>query len=197
MTHFKKIIMIVLLVAFAGIWGYLVYQVNANYPAAKNIAITEGEEGRYKGLRITPEGLEICSYEEAVDKYPELVSSYSSLDDEGTSLTGEMDLYNYVFVHIKIRNTMDTKLSMGKESILYWPIEVNGIESNCMDMFQFTQMNPSYSRTFEAGKEIELILPYAIYKEHVSLEELKKSELKIVYSYYPTKNYILYKGDNA
>ena len=45
MTHFKKIIMIVLLVAFAGIWGYLVYQVNANYPAAKNIAITEGEEG--------------------------------------------------------------------------------------------------------------------------------------------------------
>ena len=58
MTHFKKIIMIVLLVAFAGIWGYLVYQVNANYPAAKNIAITEGEEGRYKGLRITPEGLE-------------------------------------------------------------------------------------------------------------------------------------------
>ena len=142
MTHFKKIIMIVLLVAFAGIWGYLVYQVNANYPAAKNIAITEGEEGRYKGLRITPEGLEICSYEEAVDKYPELVSSYSSLDDEGTSLTGEMDLYNYVFVHIKICNTMDTKLSMGKESILYWPIEVNGIESNCMDMFQFTQMNP-------------------------------------------------------
>lgn len=72
MTHFKKIIMIVLLVAFAGIWGYLVYQVNANYPAAKNIAITEGEEGRYKGLRITPEGLEICSYEEAVDKYRSL-----------------------------------------------------------------------------------------------------------------------------
>ena len=96
-------------------------------------------------MRITPEGLEICSYEEAVDKYPELVSSYSSLDDEGTSLTGEMDLYNYVFVHIKICNTMDTKLSMGKESILYWPIEVNGIESNCMDMFQFTQMNPSNS----------------------------------------------------
>ena len=189
--------MIVLLVAFAGIWGYLVYQVNANYPAAKNIAITEGEEGRYKGLRITPEGLEICSYEEAVDKYPELVSSYSSLDDEGTSLTGEMDLYNYVFVHIKICNTMDTKLSMGKESILYWPIEVNGIESNCMDMFQFTQMNPSYSRTFEGGKELELILPYAIYSEYVSLEELKKSELKIVYSYYPTKNNILYKGDNA
>lgn len=197
MTHFKKIAVIIFLVIIAGIWGYMVYQINANYPASKNIAITEGEEGRYKGLRIIPEDLEICSYQEAIDKYPDLFSSYSSLDEEGTSLTGEMDLYNYVFVHIKIRNTMNTELSMGKESILYWPIEVNGTESNCMDMFQFTQMNPFYSKTFEGGKELELILPYAIYSEYVSLEELKKSELKIVYSYYPTKNYILYEGEGA
>lgn len=196
MTRFKKMILIVfcllVLGSAGGVWGYMVYMVNQNFPAAENIAITEGEEGRYKGLRLTAGEMEIYDYEEAVSKYPALISSYDSMETEGTAVLEDMKNYYYVFVHMNIRNTMNQTLDFGKESILYWPIEVGSVISNCMDMFQFTQLNPMYSRSFDENEELDMVLPYAIYKEYISLEDLKQSEIKIVYSYYPTKNYMLY-----
>ena len=58
---------------------------------------------------------------------------------------------------------------------------ITQIDLSRKDIFTLTDTSVNYLKNLD----LELILPYAIYSEYVSLEELKKSELKIVYSYYP------------
>ena len=55
-------------------------------------------------------------------------------------------------------------------------------------------LNPEYTGSFEAGAELEVKLVYPIADRYLSWEKLNNSDIKIIYSYYPTKNYILYEA---
>lgn len=192
MRYRKWVILIVCLLLF-GVWAYFVYDVNERFSNPENRIVEQGQTASYKGLTIAPGEVEILSYQEMVERYPDFDSTYDEMGEEAEETIHEMAHYHYILVHLSIENPTDEKISFGKESITLWPIEV-GVQGNGMDPFMLMYFNPGYDGSFTAHEKMDMILPYTIYTEYLTLEEIKKEDIRVVYSYYPTKNYIFYEG---
>lgn len=193
MIRSKKLIMILMILLIFGIWVYMVYDVNHRFPNPVNIACEPGETAGYKGVTLTAGEIEIFSYDEALEHYPSLADAYKSLGTDSTDSSENARNYSYVLVHVCLENTTDNTISFGKESIILWTMEA-GTHQNGTDFFQFTILNPEYRGSVAAHETIDLILPYGMSLNYMSLEELKSSDIRIVYSYYPTKNYLYYQS---
>lgn len=182
--RYKKMLAVILpLICIACIAA--IYNVNYVYPMPKDIFYTEGETAVYKGLDITIGELELYQNEQVQTVYPEIYSGFDS--------SGKDTDTNIIIANIKIKNTTDRKISLGKESITIWPVEA-GYVGNGIDLSCFMMLNPEYTGSFEAGTELEVKLVYPIADRYLSWEKLNNSDIKVIYSYYPTKNYILYEA---
>ena len=174
------------------VWGSMTYRINKAYPNPENIPVKLGERTKFHGAFLTGESAEVLSPEEMLENYPQLTDTYEIMGEEiSKEMLQDFQQYNYMLVKVKLVNGTDCDINFGKNGdALYWIFE-EGRESNAQEMFLFQTLNPEYSGSgIKANSEQEVILVSSIMKMYQSLEELKKQEIKVVYSYYPTKNYI-------
>ena len=122
-------------------------------------------------------------------RYPDIELEMDGLDDSHISDS------TYIVANVKMTNNTQDTVYMGKTGVAQWILEA-GLNSNGVDAYIFSSLNPDYSRTFQAGDSEEIKLVYTIWSDYMTKEELEKSPLKVVYSYYPGKNYIYYEGKN-
>lgn len=188
MMRCKKIIIGTAAVIFLVVSVFMIYNVNSVFPNTEDEAYRTGDETRYRGLKLTVGEIGVYTEEDAVEKYPAIEDAQFY---EGT----DKGRYNYVIAKIVLENDTDETVTFGKfGSVGDWAIEA-GLNGNGMDMFIFLALNPTYHKSFLSGDKQELILPFGISKEWITYEELKKEDIKIIYSFYPKKIYILYEGD--
>lgn len=183
MCYKKMLVVILPFICIACI--AMIYNVNRVYPMPKDIFYTEGETAVYKGLDISIGEIELYQNEQVQTVYPEIYSGFDS--------SGKDTDTNIIIANIKIKNTTDRKISLRKEGIVTWPVEAAYV-GNDVDLSCFMMLNPEYTGSFEAGAELEVKLVYPIADRYLSWEKLNNSDIKVIYSYYPTKNYILYEA---
>ena len=114
MRYRKWVILIVCLLLF-GVWAYFVYDVNERFSNPENRIVEQGQTASYKGLTIAPGEVEILSYQEMVERYPDFDSTYDEMGEEAEETIHEMAHYHYILVHLSIENPTDEKISFGKE----------------------------------------------------------------------------------
>ncbi len=188
----KVMIGCIVLLVFC-IWGYFVYRVNAEYPNPKHKAYEAGDVTQYKGLNLTVGSAEVYSYGEFVNAYPQVKSAYDKFGEQGGALRNDMMKYNIVVAHATLENPSDRTIDLGKERVTSWKLEVEN-ESNGCSQFEFDVLNPTYSTTVKAHEKQDVIFVFSLLDEFLTLEELKCEDVKIVFSYYPTKSYMLFKA---
>lgn len=184
----KKNAMIFFLCLLFILWGYFTYDVNRRFPNPENIKAEQNETVDYKGISMFAKDMEIYPYDRLMERYPQLEQVYDlmEVEDEKNDI--------YFIVPVTIENRTKDVWKQGKESIGEWVLEV-GEESNGVDYFYFLEMNPDYHKTLEPGESQNIIIPFSINEDYLTLEEAVSEDKKIVYSYYPTKNYLFYPGE--
>lgn len=166
-----------------------IVSLNKALPSPEDKPVTVGEKFIYKGLEGTVGDVEIYNKEEMQTAYPDIELEVDGLDDSHISDS------TYIVANVKMTNNTQDTVYMGKTGVAQWILEA-GLNSNGVDAYIFSSLNPDYSRTFQAGDSEEIKLVYTIWSDYMTKEELEKSPLKVVYSYYPGKNYIYYEGKN-
>lgn len=168
-----------------------IYDINKTFPNTEDKAYRTGEETRYKGLKLTVGDVEIYTTKEFIEKYPNVQSEFDFLGDNYLDSLN----YSYVIANITVENDTENIIKSGKiDRITSWVIETD-MKGNGMDMFSFMALNPDSDGSFAAGEKQELKLPFYVSEEWTEYEKIKKEDIKIVFSYYPTKSYILYEGE--
>ena len=183
-----------MLVLFS-IWGYYTWEINAMYPNPENIPVQQGETFTYKGASITATDMQVYQFDELMTAYPDLSNAYDIMGEEGYTQKESAKENNYFTATLNVENNSNEVVTFSKESILYWVIEI-GVERNSADFFYFQTLNPSYTSKLQPGEHEEVILCYGILKDYLSFTDIKNSDIKLVYSYYPTKNYVLRKAND-
>ena len=166
-----------------------IVSLNKALPGPEDKPVTVGEKFIYKGLEGTAGDVEIYNKEEMQMAYPDIELEVDGLDDSHISDS------TYIVANVKMTNNTQDTVYMGKTGVAQWILEA-GLNSNGVDAYIFSSLNPDYSSTFQAGDSEEIKLVYTIWSDYMTKEELEKSPLKVVYSYYPGKNYIYYEGKN-
>lgn len=184
MTCFKRIILALTVLILTMVCGYMIYRINIMYPSPENVAYQPGDTAKYKGMFMHMGEIELYDSEEAAKTYPELADL----------IRGETEQKNWFIVNLELENSTEQKISFGKESIAMCVIEV-GLESNGIGFQEFMALNPDYKSSLEPGESMQVKLPYSIWEKYISPEEVENTDIKLVYSYYPTKNYILYSAE--
>ena len=173
------------------VWAYFTYDVNKRFPNPKNISLKAGETTDYKGIKLSAgEEIEIYDYDGLVKQYPQLELVYDLMEDE-KEMAG--DAY-FFLAPVTFHNPTKQEWNMGKESIIMWVLET-GNTNNGVDYFVFSELNPDYSGTLEPGETMEIKLPFSITKDYITMEKAMKWDKKIIYSYYPAKNFLYYPGE--
>lgn len=186
MMRYKKIIIGTVALLFLAVSVFMIYNVNSVFPNTEDKAYRTGDETRYRGLKLTVGEIEVYTEEEAVEKYPAIKDTQLYETDKGK--------FNYVIANITLENDTDDVITFGKfGSVGQWCIEA-GLEGNGMSYFDFLALNPTYHKSFSVGDKQDIILPFTLSKKWITYEELKKEDIKIIYSFYPEKIYILYEG---
>lgn len=186
----KKHIGILGVAVLLAVWAYFTYDVNHRFPNPKNISIESGESTNYKGIKITPGEIEIYDYDGLIKQYSQLEMLYYIMDYEQESAK---DSY-FFLVPITMENPTTEPWSIGKESIVMWVLET-GTTHNGVDYSSFSELNPDYDGNLEPGESQEITLAFSIHKEYMTRQEAMKWDKKIIYSYYPTKNFLYYPGE--
>jgi hypothetical protein len=193
MIRYRRIILSVVLIVIIGVWGYFTYNINKSYPNPKNISVRQGEEFKYKGADITVDEMNVYTFDELIKKYPELQTAYDVMGEDGENQKKEAKKFNYFVSIMNVKNNQSKTINFGKESIPNWVMEISPY-ANGMDFFYFQTLNEGYTKVLDSGEMEQVILCYGILDEYVSIEKMRSSDIKLVYSYYPTKNYVLRKG---
>ena len=142
-------------------------------------------------MKLTVGDVEIYTTKEFIEKYPNVQSEFDFLGDNYLDSLN----YSYVIANITVENDTENIIKSGKiDRITSWVIETD-MKGNGMDMFSFMALNPDSDGSFAAGEKQELKLPFYVSEEWTEYEKIKKEDIKIVFSYYPTKSYILYEGE--
>lgn len=186
--RYKKIIIGIAVTVFLICSVFMIYNVNSVFPNTDDKAYITGDETRYRGLKLTVGEIGVYTREEFIKKYPAGAGNYGPISEytEG---------HNYVVANITLENDTDETISIGKfGTVTLWQIEAD-LNGNGISYGKFMVLNPTYSVSFPSGTKQELILPFVIAEEWNTYEELKQSDIKIIYSFYPTKSYILYEGE--
>lgn len=185
--RYKKIIIVVVVLVFFLVSIFMIYNINTVFPSAVEKAYRVGDTTRYKGLKLTVGDVEIYTEEEIMEKYPDIQSGLEKeryVNDKST----------YIIANFTLENDTDEAVSFGKlDHILYWVIETNMDRNGASPLF--FQLNPEFDSSFSSGEVQEIKLLYQISEVWTSYEEIIHSDKKIVFSYYPTKSYLLYKGE--
>lgn len=186
MTFYKKIITGIVVFMLLICSAYMIYNVNSVFPKADSKAYRTGDETRYRGLKLTVGEVEIYTQEELEEKYPAIKNINPEFKNVGVN--------NYVIANITLENDTDETIELGKfGSVTSWVIETV-LYGNGINYFTFLELNPSYSTSFSTGQKQELILPFCVGEGWATYDELMQGNIKIIYSFYPTKVYILYEG---
>ena len=198
--HFsKKIIAVVTVGILLFVASFVqIYALNKNFANPENIPLEKSETSFYKGLKITPTDLCIYTWDELNEKYPAWAECYifqntfESIEDESEDKGGK-DI-NFILCKVEVENDTEYEIELVKDKFLYWIIEA-GYVVNGMDPMTYEALNDEETCRFNPGDVKTVYLPYQIWKEDLPTDELKKTDIKIVYSYYPTKNYLFFKSD--
>lgn len=161
----------------------MIYQVNQTYPNPQHEVIRPGEIAKYKGLVLYAGNIEV--YETG-----EVKTVYTDVDEE----LFEEDAY-WVIINVELENQTEEEIKLTKERLTDWRLEA-GVHMNGISAGAFMQLNPDFHSDWKAGEKQSVKLPFSIWKK--SLEQtgqvMKETDIMLVYSYYPTKNYILYEA---
>jgi hypothetical protein len=184
--RYKKIIIFIIILLWIAGSAAQIWRINSLYPNPEEKPAVKGESVLYKGLTLTAGDVEVYTWEELQEVYPDWQGGFFIQDEEST-----LEQYNYIIFNITLTNETEEKISFGKEGTDMWVME-SGLVHNGSDYFAYMSLNPHIMGQFEPGDTETLKLPYSILREYKSIDELKSDGIKLVYSYYPTKNYILY-----
>lgn len=195
MMSYKKIIIAVPILIFFAVSVFMIYNVNSVYPNAEEKAYREGDVTRYKGLKMTVGEVEIYTEDELIEEYAD-IDINGKLTTEGYIVEGEhISEGTYIIVNITLENDTDETITFGKlDDIYYWITEV-GMTANSTFLRLFFEINPVIYSSFSAGDVQEMKLLYRMDERNISYEQLKQNDIKVVFSYYPTKEYLLYEGE--
>lgn len=194
MIPYKKILAVIISLVLIGVLGYYIYDINAMYPNPKNIAVRQGQSFNYKGATVETTDMQVYGFEELIKEYPELETAYDVMGEEGEKQKKSAKDYNYFCVEMNVRNNQSQTINFVKEGITNWVMEISTY-ANGMDYFYFQTLNKNYKRILEPGEMEQVFLCYGILDGYVSLQQMKADDIKLVYSYYPTKNYVLKEGE--
>lgn len=177
MIRYKRIILIVLIALLFGLWGYLVYDMNVRYPNPEEKILRNGEQTLYKGLTLTAGDISVYSRKELEERY-----DYAGVEStDGT----------YILAEVTLENNTEDKIFLSGDQPLYWVAEIGYLCCNGINMGLSQFFKTDYNIMLNPGESTELILPYYIFNINGTYDQIKKEEIRIVYSYYPTKNYIV------
>ncbi|MCI8365890.1 MAG: hypothetical protein HFG34_13240 [Eubacterium sp.] len=182
MINYKKYTILILAVPVFLIWGYLVWDINDRYPNPEEKILLAGEQARYQGILLTAGDIKIYSSAEFDALY-----DYSSGDEK---------IGTYIVIQAELKNDTEETIILSENQPLYWIAEVGYRCSNAVNIDTFQILNKDYTGMvlIEPGEVFKVELPYFIYSINASYDVIKKQDIRVVYSYYPTKNYILSKG---
>ncbi len=186
MRYYKWLICGAVVLALAA-GGVRIASINKVFPSPENKVYREGETFHYKGLEAKAGEVEIYNREEIKVAYPGI-----DMEDEVLE-NGQTEEVTYIVANVEISNKTENTISMGKTGVAQWILEA-GLYANGADYTSFLSLNPSYSRTFYAGDTKTIKIVFTIRNEYMTKRELEETPLKVVYSYYPSKNYIYYEG---
>lgn len=180
MINYKKMAVILVGIILAGIWLFLTIDINRRYPNPEEKQLKAAEKGYYKGMELEVGEIELYTKEEYENRY----GVAASMTEPGT----------YITVNLTLKNNTDQAVLLDKEGPVMWLLEVGNLYHNSCIYQDFISLNGENRGIMEAHSSWELTLPYFVYSESVLYDRLKKEEIRIVYSYYPTKNYIWKEG---
>ena len=185
--RYKKIIAGVVILILFICSVFMIYNINSVFPNSDDKVFRTGDVTRYRGLKLTFGEIGVYTKDEMIEKYPAAANNYFPVSDD-------TDDNNYVIAIITLENDTEETISFGKfGSVTGWAAEA-GLNSNGSDYNKFIVLNTTYSSTFLSGAKQEIILPFAFPKYWITYDELKKEDIKIIYSFYPSKCFVLYEG---
>lgn len=192
---FKRRKIYIFLLFLIGIicYVYFVYDINKRFPSPENYVVKEGESFLYQGIYMDVEKHEFLTYSQLNEKYHPVEAGV--LED----LFYEKKNGYYLCQYLKIHNTQNEEIDLKSAyDIGNWCYEsrkdYNGMTFvGCVMDGELTVEKGGIS--VQPGESKEVMLCYYIGREGKDIKTVKKENFKIVYSLYPTKNYILVKGD--
>jgi hypothetical protein len=194
----KRILAVLLILCLAVGTGVRIWIVYSRWPNPPEIVTKISEPIDYCGLTVTPDKVEILTWEEAVAAYPVILEEYPegmTLEDIRL-LREDSDVTTYIFITLTVTNPTEQAISLPKGyNIGEWDYE-NDFQANGSELFTFLALNPDYTTTFETGETQTVILPFEILQEYKSKAELLSNESKLIYSLYPDKKYILFETED-
>lgn len=182
MIKYRKPAGIILSIILILVWGYFVWDVNVRYPNPEEKIIRPGETGLYKGLNFQAGNINIYTKSE----FEKLYDFSSGEDEDGT----------YIVAEAVFENKTEETIVLSEDQPLYWPVEVGYQRGSNIEYGSFQALNRNYSgnTVLKPGEKMEVSLTFYIHQSALAYDEIKREDIRIVYSYYPTKNYILLNG---
>jgi hypothetical protein len=177
MINYKKIAGVMAGILIFGVWGYFVHDINTRYPNAKEQELRNGKQGMYKGLVLSAKNIEVYTKEAFEDKF----NYTGGKSDEGT----------YVLAYLSLTNDTKETIVLENDQPLYWIAEVGEKTSNACDYDAFQKLNGSYDVLIDEGETLNIRLPYYFMNQMIDYKDVIEEQIRIVYSYYPTKNYMI------
>jgi hypothetical protein len=194
----KRIMAVLLVLCLAVGTGVRIWAVYSRLPNPPEIVTKIAEPIDYCGLTVTPDKVEVMTWEEAVAAYPVIIEDYPegmTLEDIRV-LQENSDVTTYTYITLTVTNPTEQEITLPKGySIVGWVYE-NDFEFNGSELFTFLALNPDYTGTFEAGESQTVILPFPILLEYKSKAELLSSTSRLNLSYYPDNQYILFETED-
>lgn len=195
---YKRFSIIFIIAAAVGVWLYFVADMRQKFPNPENIAVMPGEEGVYKGAVIYSEDIHICDYDGLLELYPELGEETGSIDMPymmESRETARQKTYIAVEYVLENRGDEEVQLLHPKENLINMVIEA-GAYTNGADYAFAKRLNPSLGRSLGAGEKQQIRLVFSFFEFNLSIEEAEQSDIRLVYSLYPTKEYLYYTMDS-
>jgi hypothetical protein len=194
----KRILAVLLILCLTVGTGIRIWSVYSRWPNPPEIVTKIAEPIDYCGLTVTPDKVEVMTWEEAVAAYPVIIEDYP----DGMTLDEIQMMQEYngpttqIFVTLTVINPTEQEITLPKGySIAYWVYE-NDFEFNGADYITFLALNPDYTGTFEAGESQTVILPFSILLEYKSKAEVLSAASRLNLSYYPDNQYILFETED-
>ena len=139
------------------VWAYFVYDINEAYPSPKNQEYKEGDTLDYYGLKVTAKEIDVFDYNEFCQEI-EGFREYSE-DEDGF----ENSIYFLVHLHVKNSTKEDKQFKYG--GFTSWMLEVDNCSNGMSEELAYLV---DYNKdVYKAGSDMDIILPYCLYKENI------------------------------
>lgn len=176
MKH-KTFVIICIIAAVILIWLCMYLRMNHIVPEPVEDEYVQGEEIRYYGLKIVPGDMEIYTNAGMQEMYGKI----DDFDDDPKAV--------YVVVNLHVINESGCDVNI-EEGINAWIMSI-GYFSNgqCCNLRSMNHKNP-YAKDAETDLKLFYRFADGVYKGNA--ETVRKSSVKVYFSYYPETRYIKY-----